>query len=147
MLGPLWPTDGHVQVPHQAVGERIDPAMDAEILSARPGVLDEDVGCDVPYLADDVELAQAVESSPQIRDCVELVAMLVVDLANGMQPVVHEPTSLAVDRCGHSAARTPTLEPAPASNCLILSGSRNRPPQRANCFAAFGSAANAWGLP
>src|ERR1019366_9189930 len=98
------PADGHVQVPHQAVGERIDPAVDAQILSARPGLLYEDVGRDVPDLADAVELAHAVEAGVRFRGGGELVAVLVEDLANGMQPVVDEPAPLAVHRRGDAAA-------------------------------------------
>ena len=49
------------EVLHQAVGERIDPAVDAYLLAARPGLLHEDVRGDVPHLPHDVQLAQAVE--------------------------------------------------------------------------------------
>ena len=72
--------------------------MDRELLAARPGVLDEDVGGDVAHLADDVELAQAVEAAALVGDRLELVAMVVVDLADRVQPVVDQAAPLAVDR-------------------------------------------------
>jgi hypothetical protein len=38
-----WPADRHVEVGHQAVGQRIDPAVHREVVSARPGRLHDDV--------------------------------------------------------------------------------------------------------
>ena len=76
--------------------------MDAEILTPRPGLLHEHVGGDVPHLANDVELAQAVEASVQFRECLELVAVRGADArmdASGLPdraPVVH--------RSSHTAA-------------------------------------------
>src|SRR5262249_57250354 len=64
-----------VEVGHQTVGQRIDPAVHAEILAAGPGFLQEHVVGDVPHLADDVELAQAVEAGALLRNGFELVAM------------------------------------------------------------------------
>jgi membrane peptidoglycan carboxypeptidase len=53
--------DPDVEVVHQAVGQRIDPAVHGQRLAARPGVLDEDVGGDVAHLAGDVQLGQAIQ--------------------------------------------------------------------------------------
>jgi hypothetical protein len=57
--------------------------MDAEALAARPGVLDEHVGGDVPHLPHDVELAEAVELRAAVGDGVELAPVLVPDLGIG----------------------------------------------------------------
>src|SRR5271154_5706264 len=80
--------DGDVQVVHQAGAQRIDPAVHREFLAAGPGILHEDVGGDVPDLALDVELAQAVEPRGAGLAGVELGAVVVGDLADRMQPVV-----------------------------------------------------------
>ena len=74
--------------------------MDAQALATRPCVLHEHVGCDVLDLADDVELAQAVEAVTLVGDCLKLVAVLVKDFADRMQPVIHEAAPLAVHRRG-----------------------------------------------
>jgi hypothetical protein len=50
----LWPADCHGEVSDQTVDERIDPAVNREVLSARPGPLHDDVRRDVSYLPDDV---------------------------------------------------------------------------------------------
>src|SRR5262245_3330056 len=104
ILDVLRPADRHVQIPHQAICKRIDPTVNANVLAARPGFLHEHVGRDVPHLPDDVELAETVESRLPVRQCIELMTMLEEDLANGMQPVVHETASLTVDRRTHAAA-------------------------------------------
>ena len=78
--------------------------MDADLLAARPGVLHEDVGRDVAHLAHDVQLAQAVEAGAPFGDRLELVAVLLEDLADRMQPVVDQAAALAVDRGGDAAA-------------------------------------------
>jgi len=72
-------------------------------LSAHPCLLHENVGCDVAHLSDYVEFAQTVEASAPIRDCVKLVAVLMKELTDGMQPMVHETVSFAVHRRAHSA--------------------------------------------
>ena len=53
-----------------------------EVLSAHPGLLYEDVGCDIADLSDDVEFTQTIEARAPIRDCVKLVAVLMKELAN-----------------------------------------------------------------
>ncbi len=80
------------------VVQRIDPAVHAERLAARPGVLDEDVGGDVAHLADHVQLAEPVETRCLVADGFELVAMVVMHLADRVQPVVDQAAPLAVDR-------------------------------------------------
>src|SRR5271157_3874273 len=102
-LNLCWPSDRHVQVHHQAVGQGIDPAVDAEVLTTRPGLVHQDVGCYIPHLSDDVEFTQPVEASAPVRDRVKRVAMLAVNLTDGVQPVIHETTSFAVHRRAHSA--------------------------------------------
>ena len=49
--------DCDVQVHDEAVGNGIDPAVHAERLPTRPGILHEHVGCHVAHLAHDVQLA------------------------------------------------------------------------------------------
>ena len=73
--------------------------MDAQILAARPGLLHEHVGGNVADLADDVELAQAVEASAPVRDGIELVPVLGKDLANGMQPVIVGSSRVDLQAC------------------------------------------------
>ena len=77
--------------------------MDGEVLAARPRVLHEDVGCDVPHLPDDVELAHPVEAGAPVGDRFELLPVRLVDLADRMQPVVHQAAPFPVD-CGADAA-------------------------------------------
>src|ERR1700722_8697497 len=96
--------DGHVEVVHQAAAQRIDPAVDAERLAARPGILYENVGRHVADLADDVEFAQSVQSVPLNGDRIQHVAMLMGDLADRMQPMIHQATPLAVHRGGDATA-------------------------------------------
>src|SRR5262245_62164828 len=100
----LRPVYRDVEVGHQTVGERIDPAVHAEILAAGPGFLHEHVVGDVPHLADHVELAQAVQAAAFLRNGFELVAMVVPDFADRMQPMVHEAAPPPVDRGGDTAA-------------------------------------------
>src|SRR5262249_56155993 len=70
----LRPVYRDVEVGHQTVGQRIDPAVHAEILAAGPGFLHEHVVGDVPHLADDVELAQAVEAGAPLPNTLSLLA-------------------------------------------------------------------------
>ena len=78
--------------------------MDAKLLTAAPGILEEYVGADIPHLTDDIEFAQAIEAGPRVCNPVKLVVMLMGDLADGMQPVVHEAAPAPVHRCAHAAA-------------------------------------------
>src|SRR3984893_11817874 len=77
----LWLADSHVEVRHQAIGKRINPPMNAEVLGTLPGLPHENIRCDIPHLTDDVEFAQTVEASAEIRDRVKLMAVLVADLS------------------------------------------------------------------
>src|SRR5258708_12940268 len=86
--------DRQVQVGHQAVAQGIDPAVDAERLAARPGVVDEDVRGDVGDLADDVELAQPLEPAALVADRLELGAVGGEDLADRAQPLSHQSAPL-----------------------------------------------------
>src|SRR3569833_993567 len=79
-----------VEILHKSGRKRIDPAVHADRLSARPGVLHEHVGGDVADLADDVQLAQAVKAGGFLRDRLELMPMLMADLADRVQPVVDQ---------------------------------------------------------
>src|SRR5262245_27028597 len=78
--------------------------MNGERLSLRPTLLDKNDGRDVSHLSDDIEFAQAVEAGMAFRHKPELVMMLLVELADRMQPVINEPAPPAVDRCAHAAA-------------------------------------------
>ena len=86
--------DCHLEVPYDTVAERVDPAVDAKLLAARPGLLDENVGGDVPHLADDVQLAESVEAGAPVRDRFEFRAMLLPDLADRVQPVIDQAAPL-----------------------------------------------------
>src|SRR5512135_2942958 len=78
--------------------------MHEERLPARPGVLDKHVGGYVLHLAHDVELAEPVAAGVLVGNCIELGAMLVVNLADGMEPMVDEATALAIHRGTDAAA-------------------------------------------
>src|SRR5262252_885232 len=80
----LCTADRHAKVGHQAVTQRINPAMDTEVLTARPDPLHNDVRRDVSDLPDDVKLAQAVEASIWIQDRIKLVTVCMADLADRM---------------------------------------------------------------
>jgi hypothetical protein len=56
----------HAKVGHQAVGERINPTVDTDCLSARPCALHNDIRRDVSHLPDDVKLAQTVEAGIRV---------------------------------------------------------------------------------
>ena len=58
--------------------------MHRQWLAARPSVLDEDVGADVPNLADDIELTEAVQPLPIIGVGSELVLVVLGDFADRM---------------------------------------------------------------
>src|SRR5262249_33428801 len=79
LLNVLRPVHAHLEVPHQTVRERIDPAVHGEALAARPGVLHKHVRADIPHLPDDVELAQAVEAGLWARDLLERCAVLAIE--------------------------------------------------------------------
>lgn len=85
----LWPADLHIEVRYQTVGQRIDPAVDAKVLTASPSFLHKDVSLNVPDLPDNVQFTQTVEASAPIRDHVKGVPMVMVDLPDGgSQPFV-----------------------------------------------------------
>src|SRR5271166_497552 len=86
-LDVLRAADRHVEVGYQSIGQRIDPSVDAQFLTTRPCLLHDDIGRDVPHLSNDIELAQTVKASPPVRDSIKLMAMLIEDLADGVQPV------------------------------------------------------------
>ena len=58
--------------------------MHRQWLAARPGLLDEDVGGDVPSLAGNVELAKPVQPLPIVGVGGELVLVVVGDFADRM---------------------------------------------------------------
>src|SRR5262249_3079509 len=94
--GRYRPGHGHVQIGDQPARQRVDPAMHRQGLAARPRLLDEDVGGNIPHLADDVQLAKPVQSLALVGAGGELVLAVVRDLADRMQPVVDEAPALAV---------------------------------------------------
>ena len=94
----------YIEVVHQTVCKGIDPTVHAEGLTASPGVLHKHIGCDVPHLPNDVELAQAIVAGALISYRVKFVAMFVADLADGMQPMVDKAATFAVDRRAHASA-------------------------------------------
>src|SRR5690242_14880750 len=100
----IRPAYRHVEVVHQTIGERINPAVHRERLAARPGSLDRDDGRVVIVLPDDVELAQALEPGGFLLDRLELGTVIVKDLAERMQPMVDKAAALAVDGCLDTAA-------------------------------------------
>src|SRR5215218_2731775 len=95
---------GHIQISHETVGDRIDPAMHRKILAARPGVLHKDVRDDVLDLTHDIEFAQAVEAGAFIGESLEIMPVLMREFAHRMQPVIHQSAALAIDRGSHAAA-------------------------------------------
>src|SRR6266436_9485238 len=84
LLDFLGRADRHAKVGHQAVGQRIDPAVDTEVLGMRPGLLHDDVRRDISHLPDDIKLAQTVEAGTWIHDCIKLVTVLTRDFADRM---------------------------------------------------------------
>jgi hypothetical protein len=77
--------------------------MDGKVLSTRPCVLHDDIRCDVPDLPDDIQLAQPIEAGALVRHCLKLVPVIVINLANGMQPVVDKAAAQAVHRGAYPA--------------------------------------------
>src|SRR5262249_1882411 len=75
-----------------------------EILPASPRVQHEDVGRDVLDLLDHIELAQTVEPAALVVNGAKLAAVRSRQLANGMQPMVDETTTSAVDGGADTAA-------------------------------------------
>ena len=86
----------HVQIRNEPALQRVDPAMNMKRLAASPCFLNEDIGSDVLHLANDVQLAETVESSCRVGNCPELVLVVVVDLADRVQPMIDEAATLAV---------------------------------------------------
>ncbi len=78
--------------------------MHGQWLTASPSSLHEDIGGDVPDLADDVELAKPVQPLPRVAVGGELGLVVVGHLADRMQPVVDEAAALAIDGGGHASA-------------------------------------------
>jgi hypothetical protein len=56
-LDVLWLANRHIEVRHQTVGQRIDPAVDVKVLTVRPSFLHKDVRRDIPDLPDNVQFA------------------------------------------------------------------------------------------
>jgi hypothetical protein len=69
-LDCLWAAHRYLQILHQAVEQRVNPAVDMKVPTTRPGLLYEDVRSDVPCLSDDIEFAQTVEASVPIQDSI-----------------------------------------------------------------------------
>src|SRR3954471_5221388 len=88
-----------VEVVDDPVGQRIDPAVDRDLLPAGPGLVQEHVRGDVADLADHVELAQPVKATPAFGDRVQFLSMVLIDFADRVQPVVDQAAPFAVDRC------------------------------------------------
>ena len=78
--------------------------MDAESLTTRPDTLHNDVRCDVAHLPDDIKLAQAIEAGTRLWNRIEIMTVFTVNFSDRMQPMVHEPASLAVYCRDHSTA-------------------------------------------
>ena len=78
--------------------------MDREILPAGPRLQHEDVRGDVLDLLRDIELAQTIQAAALVVEGIELAAVRSGELANGVQPMVDEATTSAVDRSVHASA-------------------------------------------
>src|SRR5690606_4943886 len=97
-------TDGDVKVFPDTVLDAVDAAMNRQRLPAVPGVLDNGGVADVGDLLDDVELAHAVELGLFARETGDVVAVFVVQVANGAQPAVNQAQLVVTHRCTHAAA-------------------------------------------
>src|SRR5690606_12537502 len=97
-------TDGDVKVLPDTVLDAVDAAMNRQRLPAVPGVLDNGGVADVGDLLDDVEFAHAVELGLFARETGDVVAVFVVQVANGAQPAVNQAQLVVTHRCTHAAA-------------------------------------------
>src|SRR5579885_804160 len=85
LLGTL---DRDVEVSDEPIPNRIDPAVHRKLLAARPCVLDKHVRGNVLDLPDDVQLDQAIPTGALIWQSLQFVPVLMMNFANGMDPVV-----------------------------------------------------------
>src|SRR5262249_16929731 len=87
---------GYLEVPKEAVSNRVDPAVHGEPLTTCPSVENEDIRRDVPNLSANVEFAQPIQSGAGFRNGIELGRRAGSALADGMEPVAHQPAALTV---------------------------------------------------
>src|SRR5690348_9134382 len=100
---PVRAADRDVEIGNETVRERVHPAVHPELLSACPGILDKHVCGNVLHLTHHVEFTQTVETYGLVRHGVEGMPMLVIDLADRVQPVVDQSAPLAIDGRGDAA--------------------------------------------
>ena len=72
-----------------AVVEAVDPAVDGELLAARPGVFDDGGACDMARLGEHIEFAESVGGGLG-RKGIEFLAVSAVEAADAGEPVVDD---------------------------------------------------------
>src|SRR5437763_7121490 len=92
----FWSAHGYLEIANEAVGNGVNPAVHGKLLAPRPSVENEDIRRDVANLPANVELAEAIQPGTRLGDGVELGLMRVSDLADGMQPMIHQAAALTV---------------------------------------------------
>ncbi len=117
--------DADAQVLQQAVAKRVDPAVDCEALSARPGIADDGGLANIGGLFDDVQLAQAAVLVVFVFEGLELRLVLAANVLHVAQPVVDE-TQPVVAQCGEDTAAAVVPADDDVLDAQDLDGKLNR---------------------
>ncbi len=100
----LFPTgDAEIEIVQMPVAQTVYPAVNPELLAARPCVLDDRRLTDVHDLLDDVELAEPVASLRLVADSVKPRPVSVIHVLYVPKPVVDEPEPVVAHRRHYAA--------------------------------------------
>ena len=92
---------GDIKIRQQAIVDTVNPAMNRDILSSGPSILNDIGATDIADLLDDVEFTQTIEPVLFI-ELIEFRAMKTVDISDVPQPVIDEPEPLVTHRGFHT---------------------------------------------
>ena len=108
-----------------AVVEAVDPAVDGELLAARPGVFDDGGACDMAGLGEHIEFAESVGSGLG-RKGIEFLAVSAVEAADAGEPVVDDAMAEIFEGSDHAAAAVMTADDHMADlediDCVLQDG-------------------------
>src|SRR3546814_7974213 len=96
--------DGDLKVADEAIGQAIDPAMQAELLAAGPGILHDRCLGQVYDLLADIQLAQRIQPLVFVDHGPQIGLVLLVGLADRQQPVIDQAALFGLPRRPHAAA-------------------------------------------
>ena len=117
------------EISKQPVVDRIDPAMQMQRLSSKPGILHDRRRRDTTHLHLDIDLAHQIEPPGHITCCIEGRAVFLVQHGDRLQPVIEQGIALGCQCAGDAAAAVVATD----DDVLRRRGGSRRTRERTEC--------------